>query len=335
MQLEKPKEAMYYQGLDKDRVKCLLCPHECLIYPEKTGICQGRVNKQGLLYTANYGQVSSLGVDPIEKKPLYHFYPGSRILSVGTYGCNFNCSFCQNWQISQQIPQLRQISPEELVRMTIQSDSIGIAFTYSEPSVWFEYILETAKISKENGLKNVLVTNGYLNSEPLRELLPVIDGANIDLKSFNNDFYKKICGGTLEPVLNNIKELFKKQIHLELTTLIIPELNDSLEEIMEMVNWIKVLSPNIPWHLSRYFPRHKLNKEATPVERMEEIYQLASSHLNYVYLGNLNIDYGTSTYCPDCGEKVIIRDLYSVRSKLKRNKCLVCGYEITGVFEAG
>jgi len=327
-----PKEAAYYQGLDEDRVKCLLCPHECIISPGKTGICQGRINQQGLLYTKNYGQISSIGVDPIEKKPLYHFYPGSRILSVGTYGCNFKCSFCQNWQISQQKPQLREVSPEKLVKLAIQSDSIGIAFTYSEPSVWFEYILETGKLSKEKGLKNVLVTNGYLNHKPLRELLPIIDGANIDLKSFNDDFYKKICGGTLEPVLNNIKELFENRIHLELTTLIIPELNDSPEEIMEMVDWIKALSPEIPIHLSRYFPRYKLNKEATPVVKMEEFYQLASRHLNYVYLGNLQSDYGTSTYCPDCGEKVIIRDFYSVKNKLEGNKCPVCGYRITGIF---
>ncbi len=326
------KEALYYERIDNDRIKCMLCPHECIISPEKRGICRGRVNYQGVLITENYEQVSSLGIDPIEKKPLYHFYPGSRILSVGTYGCNFTCSFCQNWEISQQEPRLRQISSKDLVRLAVENDSIGIAFTYSEPSVWFEYILETSKMCKERGLKTILVTNGYLNQKPLQELLPLIDGANIDLKSFNQEFYKKTCGGTLGQVLENINELFENKVHLELTTLIIPDLNDTNEEIKKIAEWIKGRSPDIPLHLSRYFPRHKLKKEATKIEKMREVYQLALNHLNYVYLGNLYTDFGTTTYCPQCKEKVITRNSYSIKNRLKGNKCPDCGFKITGCF---
>jgi len=326
------REAAYYRKLDNNQVQCLLCPHECIIAPGKRGVCQGRKNINGILYAENYGMVSSAGVDPVEKKPLYHFYPASKILSAGTYGCNFRCSFCQNWQISQQKPQLRYIPPEELVQMALQNESIGIAFTYSEPLIWYEYILETAKLSREKGLKNVLVSNGYLNPSPLSELIPLIDGVNIDLKAFNNDFYKKICGGSLEPVLQNIKELYKDGVHLELTTLIIPEQNDSREEISTLLKWIKELDSGIPLHLSRYFPRYKLKKEATAPELMESIYQMAIEELDYVYLGNLHTERATNTYCPDCGELLIHRSIYSVENRLKGNKCSECGYQIKGLF---
>lgn len=317
------KEAAYYQKIDENKIKCNLCPHNCVIKEGKRGICKVRVNKKGTLFTENYGMISSIGVDPIEKKPLYHYYPGQKILSIGTYGCNFSCLFCQNYKISQEKPNLKYYSSDQIIDSAIKRDSKGIAYTYSEPMVWYEYVYETAQKAHEANLNNVLVTNGYINKEPLEELIEYIDAVNIDLKSMEEDFYKKICGGTVQPVLDNIKLIYKKA-HLEITTLIVTDHNDSINQLERLFKWIAKLSPDIPLHLSRYFPNYKMNQPPTKEETMLDAYQKAKEHLNYVYLGNINIQKGQNTYCPDCGYEVIKRRFYDTNLNLENGRCPKC-----------
>lgn len=326
------KEACFYEKKEDGKVICNLCPHHCSVLPGKYGLCKARVNKEGKLYTENYGMISSLAMDPIEKKPLYHFYPGTRILSIGTFGCNFTCDYCQNWQISQEKPLLKELLPAELVEIAIDKGSKGIAYTYSEPTIWFEFIKETAEIAKKQGLKNIFISNGYINSKVLEELLPYLDGANIDLKAFNKDFYRKLCSGRLEPVLENIELMAKNNLHLELTTLIIRDYNDSSEELKDLFSWIAELNLEIPLHLSRYFPAYKLNKEATSIDKMLEAYQLASEVLSYVYLGNVHMTEGHDTNCPQCGQLLIKREYYQIKNLLKDGTCPKCEEKIYGVF---
>jgi pyruvate formate lyase activating enzyme len=321
------KEAMFYEKKDDEIVKCLLCPHNCIIKEGKTGICGVRFNQQGVLYSENYGEITSMGVDPIEKKPLYHFHPSNGILSLGTYGCNFNCLFCQNHRISQNKPKTTKQSPDEIIKHAQERNLMGIAYTYSEPVVWYEYVYETAKKAKKFGLKNVLVSNGYINQEPLQKLSKYLDAANIDLKSFNNDFYKKTCGGTIEPVLETIKYLNNK-IHLELTILIVSNHNDSRQELEEIFKWIADLNKDIPVHLSRYFPNYKMDEPATKEQKMEEAYKLAKKYLNYVYIGNMKTKKGQNTYCPDCGYEVISRHYFNTQNHLKDGKCPKCGKQV-------
>ncbi len=325
-------KADYFEKLDNKEVECTLCPHRCKISAGATGLCRVRENKDGVLYSKNYALVSSLGLDHVEKKPLYHFYPGSNILSIGTFGCNLSCSFCQNWRISQEEPELKFINPEEIVKLAREKNAVGIAYTYSEPSVWFEYVRDTAKIAKENNLKNVLVTNGFINREPLQELLPLIDAANVDLKSMNNKFYHKYCKGQKEPVIDNIK-LMNGSIHVEITTLLITGLNDSREELRELFTLLQGINPEIPLHLSRYFPAYKMNKPPTPVKKIEEAYELAGEYLVYVYPGNVNIRGTANTYCPECKEELISRNGYYIESKIKEGKCPECGHKIYGEFK--
>lgn len=325
------KTASYYQKTDDGRVQCLLCPHQCQIAEGKSGICSARVNRDNELISENYGKISSLGVDPIEKKPLYHFYPASRILSLGTFGCNLSCPFCQNWRISQNKPDLQEFTPEEIINVAQRRNSRGLAYTYSEPLIWYEFVYDTGKLAHENDMYNVLVTNGYINKEPLKALLPYIDAANIDLKSFNNEFYRNLCGGTLQPVLDNI-EIMNEKIHVELTTLIIPGENDSLEELKKLFSWVAELNHEIPLHISRYFPNYKFDRPAASGQKMEEIYQLAAGYLDYVYLGNMRTDEGATTFCPECGENLIVRSGYHTDRHMDGDKCPVCGYQVAGVF---
>lgn len=321
------KETSYYKELEDNRIKCLLCPHGCEIDVEKSGICRSKVNYGGQLYTKNYGKISSVGIDPIEKKPLYHFYPGSDILSLGTYGCNFNCKFCQNWRISQGKPQMRELNPEEIIELCLKKDVIGIAYTYSEPSVWYEFIYDTAKLAADNQLKNVIVTNGFINQEPLQKILPFLDAANVDLKAFNNEFYRQQCGGQLEPVLKNI-EIMNEHIHLELTTLLIEGLNDSETELRELFSWVKKINFDIPFHLSRYFPNYKMDKPETSLERMKWAYKIAKNYLNYVYLGNTDLKMGKDTICPRCEKSVIVRNYFDACNKLEAGSCPYCGFQV-------
>lgn len=321
------KEAMFYVKKEAGNLECQLCPHNCLIKEDQRGICRVRVNHQGKLYTENYGEISSMGVDPIEKKPLYHFYPSEGILSIGTYGCNFSCDFCQNYRISQKNPATTYQTPEDIIKQAKKRDIMGIAYTYSEPMVWYEFVYETAKKAHQAGLKNVLVTNGYINHEPLADLIDYIDAANVDLKSFNNEFYKKICGGSLDPVLDNISFMYNK-IHIELTTLIITDHNDKMEELEEIFKWIADLSPQIPLHLSRYFPNYKMDKPPTAEKKMEAAYKLAQKYLNYVYIGNLSTNKGQNTYCSNCKTEVISRQYFKTHNRLEEGKCPKCGEEI-------
>jgi len=283
------QEARYYEKLDDQLVWCHLCPQNCKIKPRKKGICRARQNRDGLLYTLNYGRLTSWGIDPIEKKPLHRFYPGSMIFSVGTFGCNFRCGFCQNWEIAHGDPPTKEVTAEELVGIALdarRAGSIGIAYTYSEPMIWYEFVYDTAKRAHQEGLKNVLVTNGFVQKEPLMELLPFIDAMNIDVKAFTDEFYRKTCGGRLEPVLRTV-ELAHQSCHVEITTLVVPGMNDSEEEISSLVDWIASLDPSIPLHLSRYFPRYKFDLPPTPIDTLKRAKEIALKKLKYVYLGNV------------------------------------------------
>lgn len=320
------KEAKYYKT-EGDAVRCLLCPHYCLIGKEKVGICSGRKNLDGKLYAINYGETVSIALDPIEKKPLYHFYPGTSILSVAPNGCNLRCPFCQNWQISQGKAPTRHISPEELADLAISENSIGVAYTYSEPIIWFEYLLDAGKLLHKNGLKNVLVTNGMINEEPLDELIPVIDAANIDLKAMDEEFYRELKGD-LTTVLKTIKKV-KNHWHIELTNLIIPTKNDSPEALTRLIDFVAELDPNIPLHFSRYFPHYKYDIPATPESTLRYAWELAKRKLKYVYVGNIWIEETQDTKCPNCGELLIKRDYFSSKLVgLNGKRCGRCGYEI-------
>lgn len=320
------REALHYQPHDRG-VVCRLCPKECVIGEGLTGFCRVRRNTKGKLYTENYGACSSYSLDPIEKKPLYHFYPGSSIFSLGTWGCNFACRFCQNWQIAQADPETISLPPEKAVEMAagFGKRSIGLAYTYSEPSVWYEYVLDTARLAQQRGLKNVLVTNGFINSGPLAELLPYIDALNIDVKAFSESFYRDMCAGRLADVQRTV-ELAVKSSHVEITCLVIPGLNDSPDELTGLAQWLSSLSKDIPLHLSRYFPNYKMDAPPTPLTTLRMAYDTARCYLNYVYVGNVG-DEGVNTTCPVCSQLVI--DRLRLRSNLTENKkCPQCGSDI-------
>lgn len=318
-------EAGYYELLADGEITCRLCPQQCRIGSGKSGFCRVRTNRDGKLVTANFGRISSIGLDPIEKKPLYHYYPGKPILSVGTVGCNLACRFCQNWQISREASPTRALTPDELADLAAKlqqtEENIGVAYTYSEPGVWYEFLIETMPRIRERGLKNVLVTNAFLEPEPWRDLLNWTDAANIDLKGFDDDYYHRLCSGRLAPILENIKTAAAK-IHLELTTLIIPGENDRPEQIRELARWIGTIDPEIPLHLSRYYPNYQMQKAATPPETMAESKAVAQEYLKYVYLGNLGK--ANHTYCPECGSIIVERDGYRTRI-FNKNICRECG----------
>ena len=282
------KEAYYYQKLKSGKVQCLLCPKNCVLADNEFGSCSVRKNENGTLYSLVYGKTTGIAVDPIEKKPLYHFHPGEKILSLGTRGCNFACSFCQNWQISQNPnAPLYDISSKKVIDKVIQMKLFGIAYTYNEPFIWYEFVRDTAILAKENGLENVLVTNGYINSEPLEAILPFIGAMNIDLKSMDDGFYRSTCNATLEPVLKTIKRA-KQSTHVELTNLIIPTLNDSDVQIEKLRDWIfNNTGADTPLHLSRYFPCYELNLPLTPIATLQRAKSIAEKKLKYVYLGNV------------------------------------------------
>lgn len=282
------KEALFYEKKDNQAVHCQLCPHSCLIKDGGVGICGVRQNQKGKLYSLIYGQITSMALDPIEKKPLYHFHPGEHILSIGTKGCNLCCSFCQNWTISKDLAaRTEEVISEFIIERAKQVKSFGIAYTYNEPFIWYEFVLDTAKLAKKEGLCNVLVTNGFVNLEPLKQMLPYIDAMNIDIKSFEDSYYKKVCGGKIIPVLETIKESVK-HCHVELTNLIIPTFNDSDDNFVKLVDWIyENISDSVPLHFSRYFPCYKLNLPPTPVDTLKRAEEIAKKKLKFVYLGNI------------------------------------------------
>ncbi len=302
------KTAAWWRPLENGQVACDLCPIGCRLREGQTGPCASRANHEGAMVPLHYGRIVSAAVDPIEKKPLYHFFPGRPILSVAAPGCNLHCMFCQNWAISQDgDARTTRMSPAELVELALAENSLGIAFTYSEPLVWFEYVKDTATLARARGLKTVLVTNGYLNPEPLAELLPVIDAANVDLKSMDDVFYRKVCKARLDPVLAAIAQFHAAGVHLEITNLLIPGHNDEDGQIQALVDFVADLDPDIPLHFSAYHPAWKLNAPPTPQATLLGAFALARKRLNWVYLGNVRVAEGRDTVCPGCGAVVIDR----------------------------
>lgn len=312
-------------------IECRLCPHYCKIAPQKRGICGARKNTGDKIELITYGVISGHSLDPVEKKPLYHFFPGNYILSVGSYGCNMRCDFCQNWHISQRAADnfSQTTDPEKLVKEALSSwKNAGIAFTYNEPVIWFEFIRDTAIKIKEEGLYTVMVSNGYVNSDPLNELTQFIDAFNIDLKAFNEQFYKKLTGAELPPVKDSLKQIAKAGKHLEITTLIIPGRNDSENEMEAEAKWIsEELGDEIPLHLSRYFPMYKRDDPATPLDTLTRLFNIASKHLKYVYTGNASYGIGQDTLCSRCGTLVTQRSGYSVKLNNidSKGRCKKCG----------
>ena len=312
-----------------DRIQCLICPHKCVIPEGKTGICRVRTVQNYQLMAINYAEVTSAAVDSIEKKPLYHFKPGKNILSLGSFGCNMTCSFCQNYEISQHRPKSETMSIQEL-STAIHSikNNAGIAYTYNEPLMWYEYVYDTAKALKRLNpdISVVVVTNGYINAEPLLKLLPYIDAMNIDLKGYSNQYYKKICGANLDPVLETIK-LASQHVHVEITTLLVTDEFDALKEVEEISKFLASVNKDIPLHLSRYFPRYKMKNEATNVEIMEQALQIAKKYLNYVYIGNV-AGADTNTYCPNCHELLVKRHYYETTCLMNEATCPSCHCQI-------
>jgi pyruvate formate lyase activating enzyme len=334
------QEALYYEKAGS-RIRCNLCPHHCLIDETKSGICGVRTVRGGKLYADNYGQIAAVHWDPVEKKPLYHYYPGQLILSLGTYGCNLFCPFCQNWTLARATAKAEaQITEPADVLAMLQREGnpeqvLGVAYTYNEPLIWYEFVLDTARLIKEHGYKNVLVTNGYVNPEPLAELLPSIDAMNIDVKGFSDLFYQKYCHGQREAVLKTV-ETAVKHCHVEVTCLLIPSLNDQPAEQEALAAWLAGLDQDLVLHYSRYFPGYKLDLPPTGEDTMVKTIDIARKHLRYVYAGNIDLPGASDTICPHCGNLLITRNGYRVRVVgLKQKSCNNCGTEISLVLPAG
>lgn len=334
------KEAMLYEKLDDQCVHCNLCAHRCTIKPDRRGICGVRENKDGVLYSLVYGTLIAEHIDPIEKKPFFHVYPASKSYSIATVGCNLNCDFCQNHEISQMPRSTRMITGEDILPAEIadqakKSGSKTIAYTYTEPTIYFELAYDTAKIAVENGLKNVFVTNGFMTAEAIEMMAPYLTAANVDLKSFRDEFYKKRCGARLTPVLESLRKMKEMGIWVEITTLLIPSLNDSDEELKDIAQFIAGLGVETPWHISRFHPQFKmLNVPVTPLSSLHRAVEIGKqSGLKYVYSGNVPGNDGENTKCFNCGNLLIERYGFKVVSiNLKGNKCNNCGTELEGVF---
>ncbi|MDO9576380.1 MAG: AmmeMemoRadiSam system radical SAM enzyme [Candidatus Cloacimonadales bacterium] len=332
------REASFYTKLEKNYVRCNLCPNTCVLKDGETGICRVRQNLNGTLYTLVYNLPVSLNIDPIEKKPLFHFLPGSKVFSLATVGCNLNCNFCQNWTISQSSPnevQTYEATPEQIVQMAKEYDCQSIAFTYTEPTVFYEYMFDIAKLAHENGIKTVWVTCGYINEAPLRKLAKYLDAANIDLKGFSEEFYETYTTGSLQPVLNTLEIAKEEGIYFEITNLVIPDANDDPVLIRAMCKWIyQNLGTDYPLHFSRFFPNYKLtNRPQTPFKTLQMAYEIAlEESLKYVYVGNIS-GISEDTICPNCGKKLIVRSGYTVReNNIENGKCKFCGTSIPGFF---
>ncbi|MFC1635863.1 AmmeMemoRadiSam system radical SAM enzyme [Planctomycetota bacterium] len=324
------------------KIQCELCPKMCLIQPGQSGECRVRINIDGVLRTVVYGYPCSVSIDPIEKKPLYHFLPGSNILSIATVGCNLHCKNCQNWEISQANPEDGNISayfcpPQKLVELAEERNSPSLAYTYTEPIIYYEYAYDSSKLAKEAGIRNVLVTAGYVNEQPWRKLLQYVDGANIDLKAITEDFYREVCFATLKPVQNALIVAKACGVHVEITNLIIPTLNDKPDQIRALARWIKQnMGSDTPLHFSGFYPRYKmLNLPPTPLKTLEEARRIGISEgLNYIYIGNLASKEGQNTYCPGCKRLLIERSGWTIRQMRIRNDCCSgCGKEIYGVWK--
>jgi pyruvate formate lyase activating enzyme len=329
-------EALFYHRRPKGVIICELCPHNCKISIGKAGVCRVRRNVEGKLFAENYGKLTAIHSDPIEKKPFYHFYPGRNILSIGSIGCNLKCSFCQNCEISQSeaadFPDLKVYTPGDIVELALSTkDNLGLAYTYNEPTVFYEFILDTSRLIKDAGLKNVIVTNGYINNKPLEELIQFADAFNVDLKAFDEVFFKKYTQSQLKPVLETLLQIRESGKHLEITNLVIPGLNDDPVSFRKMVKWIATeLGSNTIVHLSRYFPRYKLSTESTSVQSLLALASVAREYLLYVYVGNVDIPDQQNTFCHNCRSLVISRSGYSVRiiGLLPDGSCASCNTKI-------
>ncbi len=332
------KEAMFYEKLPDGKVRCNLCHHRCILRDNQVGICKVRKNIGGKLYTLVYGKPIAMHVDPIEKKPLFHFLPGSRAFSIATVGCNFRCKFCQNWDISQpdRITGY-DVPPDAVVQLALRYESQVIAYTYTEPTIFYEYAYDTARIAHQHGLKNVFVTNGYITREALEAIAPYLDGANIDIKGYNRDFYLRYIGAKLEKVLDTVRAYKELGIWLEITTLIVPGFNDSDKSLRSVAQFIHdELGPDTPWHISRFFPHYKMrNLPPTPLETLLRARDIGLQvGLNFIYIGNVPGEY-EDTVCPNCGRTLIKRWGFSVEYNLidDAGKCPYCGTPISGVWK--
>jgi pyruvate formate lyase activating enzyme len=325
------EKARFWKPSGDQELDCFLCSHRCHILNGKRGVCGVRENNGGILYSLVYGRVIAQNVDPIEKKPLYHFLPGSRSYSIATPGCNFRCDFCQNWQISQARDHLEQhafVQPQEIVSGALRTNCASIAYTYTEPTIFMEYALDVANIAKAEGIRNVFVTNGYETPEAVEAMRGVIDAANIDLKSFSDSFYRKVCKGKLQPVLDSIRGMHDAGIHVEVTTLVIPAQNDSDGELSGIASFLADVSPDIPWHISRFHPDYKaMDSIPTPVSTLEKAARIGEAKgLKFIYVGNVFETERLHTRCPKCGEIIIRRSYMQVQSiKLKNGSCFNCG----------
>jgi len=334
------KEAKLYRKLANSKVQCFTCAHKCTIAPGKRGICGVRENRGGILYSLVYGKAIALHVDPIEKKPLFHFRPGTQSFSVATVGCNMRCLNCQNADISQMPRDRNQIQgqevpPHALVQAALEHRCRSIAYTYTEPAIYWDYAYDTACLAHTKGLENVFVTNGYLSEESLQEIAPYLDAANVDLKSFRDRTYRTICGARLQPVLDTIRRMKQLGIWIEVTTLLIPDLNDSDEELKRMAQFIYEIDPGIPWHVSRFHPTYRmLDRPLTPLESIQKACRIGLEvGLRYVYSGNIPGEERESTYCYSCGVCLIHRLGFEVlQNRLVDGKCAECGATIDGVW---
>ncbi len=331
------KEALYYKKLKNNSIQCALCPHFCIIEEGKRGKCGVRENQKGTLYSLVYGKPSSVAIDPVEKKPLNHFFPGTKTFSIGTAGCNLKCHFCQNYDLSQSKPEdlpFHDLPPEAVVKEALKNKCHSISYTYSEPTIFYEYMLDTAKLAKKAGLKNIFVTNGFINPEPLKELCKYIDAAHVDLKGFDEKIYSRTCEARLKPVLETLEMLKKEKIWFEVINLVIPTINDNQKEIRKMCVWLKTkIGADCVLHFSRFFPCYLMkNIQPTPVETLEQAKKTAEkAGLHYVYIGN--IDGEENTLCPKCGKLVIRRKYYHIlENNVKKGKCAFCKADITGKF---
>jgi len=325
-----------------DYVQCNLCPHRCIIADGERGECRVRENRGGRLYSVVYGNPCAVHVDPIEKKPFYHYLPAAAAFSLATAGCNLRCLYCQNWSISQVAPEDTQnadLPPEAVVRYAQEYDAPVIAYTYSEPIVFYEYVLATARLAREQGLRNVVISAGFINPEPLRELCAAVDGIKIDLKGYDEDFYREVCGGELGPVLETIRTIYESGTHLEIVNLVVPTLNDSPDQLRALARWVAGdLSPDVPLHLTRFHPQYKLtNLPPTPLETLERAREIALEEgVRFAYVGNVPGHPGNHTYCPACGQPVIVRQGFAVAEyHLDGGKCAYCGEPIPGVWWPG
>ncbi|WP_415238394.1 AmmeMemoRadiSam system radical SAM enzyme [Seleniivibrio woodruffii] len=324
-------KARYWQAEDNQCVRCVLCPHTCMIENGRSGKCLIRKNIGGVLTASAYGRVASAAVDPIEKKPLYHFHPASNILSIGFNGCNMSCLFCQNWQISTRETATQEASPQRLIETALDAKSIGIAYTYNEPLTNFEFVMDCAKAFRQAGLKNVIVSNGMINPEPVRELIPFLDAANIDLKGFTEEFYQE-HGGRLKTVKHTIEALFRGGVHLEVTNLLIPEKNGREEDFERMCSFLANISPEIPLHISGYFPQYKYDFPPTPNNTLTEYAKKAKKYLNFIYIGNRGDCGFTDTVCAGCGHTLIRRSGYETCCLTDKNTCPACLRKFYAVF---